>query len=186
MHPITLSPLCSWYDDSHVILFDSATTASWSGNLIGVAEYNNNPSDDPIVIKLESGGGGDWFIGFNRAYGPNADNVQADNLVTIYNVMDGNGDTYSTSSLKGVLRSGQSSAITDWRNTGSNLVITVKEINLQARPGYASIDIEFGGTQPPQPPAPGPGSLIALLVLVSVAVSACLCCGPRLLRRNKF
>lgn len=139
-------------------MFDSSASASWSGKLIGVAEYDNNPSNNPIVIKLETGGGSDWFIGFNRATGPHSDNVQADNLVTIYQVMDGNGNTYSTSSLKGVLGSGNHATISNWREAGFNLVISVNEINTNASPGYASIDITFGDGETPSPAPPGFGS----------------------------
>ena len=72
-----------WYDDSHIVELDSG---NWTGKIIGVAEYDNNPTNDPIIIKLVSGSGssgGDWFIGFNRAIGRNADNVQADDEVKI-------------------------------------------------------------------------------------------------------
>ena len=165
----------SWYEDSNVVEFNSDSSKSWSGKIIGVAEYDNNPSNDPIVVKLESGSGRDWFVGYNRATGPNADNVQGDDLVTIYRVTDGNGFGYSTSSLKDMLRAGQSTTITDWRGSGSNLIIEVSEINTRSSPGYARVDITFGGT----PPGPGPGSGSSFFGLaLSVAIlSTLLLCG---------
>ena len=54
--------ISSWYDESQLTVFDSGTDGetSWSGKIIGVAESNNDKSTDPIVVKLESGGGSDW------------------------------------------------------------------------------------------------------------------------------
>ena len=180
-----------WYDDSHIVELDSG---NWTGKLIGVAEYDNNPTNDPIIIKLVSGGsggsgGGDWFIGFNRAIGPNADNVQADDEVTIYTVTNGNGYGYSTSSLKGTIRSGQSAVITNWNNGDMDMIIKVNEINTMARPGYAQIDITLGEyDQPPPSPAPGgpglddvsdwfaslsPGGAVAVLFFGTLLLCTC-------------
>ena len=179
----------SWYDDSKIIEFDTSSSTSWSGKIIGVAEYDNNPFSLPIVIKLESGGGGDWFVGFNRAAFGNADNVQGDDLVTVYRVTDGDGFGYSTSSLKSLLRSSQTYTISNWRSSGSNLYIKVTEINTESSPGYANVDITFGGTAPPPGPGPGPpgssfgnwlaslppGLAISMVMLIILILFTCLC-----------
>ena len=86
--------------------------------------------------------------------------------------MDGNGLGYSTSSLKGTLCSGQSTAISNWRETGINLVIEVNEINTKANPGYAHITITFGG--PDQPPPPPVTSFLGLALTLSVIGALCL------------
>lgn len=170
-----------WYDNSQIIAIDSGASGgtSWSGKIIGVAEYDN--TNDPIVVKLESGSGRDWFIGFNRANGPNSDNVQADDLVTIYRVTDGDGLGYSTSSLLVTLRAGQSVTISNWRNTSMNLVIKVNDISTESSPGYAQVEIAFGGAQPPDPghwsslldwlASLPPGATFALLLFCTLFLS---------------
>ena len=98
----------------------------------------------------------------------------------------------------GTLSSGQNIAITDWRNTGSNLVIKVNEIDIMSSPGWADISITFGG---PVPPAPGFGSSlmdwlaslppgVALAVIFAgtlvLFVLICLCCYSSTKRRNIY
>ncbi|KAL9187280.1 hypothetical protein ACHAXT_001383 [Thalassiosira profunda] len=139
-----------WYANRHIAWYRSGTIGgtSWSGRLVGVAEYNRNPADHPIVLKLETGKAADWFVGFNRAVGANAHNVEADNHVTIYKVTAGEGAQYSQSFLKGKLRKGQCLVVTNWRKTGHDLVITAHDINTAVTPGYANLGITFG---PPTP-----------------------------------
>ena len=59
---------------------------SWRGTLIGIAEYDNKPSARPIVVKIKSPRGSDWFVGFNCAVGPNSDNVDAGDILNIFRV----------------------------------------------------------------------------------------------------
>jgi len=145
-----------WYDDKHFVKFNSGTTSgtSWLGKIIGVADYSNNPSNHPIVLELETGGA-NWFIGFNRATGINADVHEAENEVTIYKVQSGDGTGYSTSSLKVALGSGRSVSINKWRNSLWKLVINVREINTTVSPAYATVEITFGpqSANTPQPTA---------------------------------
>ena len=142
----------SWYNSEHIVEFNTGTLhrQSWSGKLIGVAEYDNNPENHPIVLKLETGSASDWFIGFNRDTGPNRDTQQAGDEVTIYKVAQGDGVGYSHSFLKGNLVAGKRAKITSWRDTGKDLIIEVKDINTSASPGWAEVEITFEGT-----PAPG-------------------------------
>ena len=143
-----------WYDPQYITTFNSGTSIrkTWSGRLIGVAQYDNNPSNYPFVIKLETGNESDWFLGFNRAIGPNKDSQEANNQVTIYKVEGGNGVSYSHSFLKGYLSAGKNARITDWRDSGNNLVINVNSINLSATPSYADIEIVYEGSPVPTPP----------------------------------
>ena len=45
--------------------WNSGTTVrkQWSGRLVGVAQYDKNTANNPVVIKLETGNSKDWFIG---------------------------------------------------------------------------------------------------------------------------
>ncbi len=127
--------------------------------MIGVAEYDKNTNDFPIVMKLETGQADDYFVGFNRATGPNWQNKQADDQVTIYQVKEGDGMSYSHSTLKANLGAGGSLKINNWRRTGRALTIQVNEINLGVTPGFADIAVTFegDGTTPDTPnPTPSP------------------------------
>ena len=88
-------------------------------------------------------------MGFNRAIRSNADTVQGRDQVTIYKVEDGDGLGYSHSFLKGTLVNGQKARISNWRNTGSALRITVHEININSSPGFADIEFTFEGVSQP-------------------------------------
>ena len=48
------------------------------------------------------------------------------------------------SSLMGTLPAGNSETITNWRNSGLNLMIKVNEIDTNVTPSYASVEITFG------------------------------------------
>ena len=111
-----------------IVNFNSGTTGgtSWSGKIIGAAHYGNNPSVHPIIIVLVSADTSDWFIGLN------------DIQVTISKVEDG------WISLMGALIAGQSETISNWRNSGLDLVVKVNEINNNASPVYADVEITFG------------------------------------------
>lgn len=137
----------TWYNarltDTQV--WNSGTTGGtqWSGTVIGIADYNMNAGSHPIVLKVESGGPNDLFIGFNRAAGPNSGVVTAiDKLLVVEAGADGLG--YSASLLKVALDQGESHIISDWRGSGLDLVIAVEEIRIDAIPAHATVSIKFG------------------------------------------
>ncbi len=137
----------SWYtDDTDIAFFNSGTSggSSWRGKIIGVADYYNNPSNFPIMLKLETGGGADYFISFNRARGVNSEVQQAKNQVTVYQVDSGDGTRYSKSMLKIALSSGRSATIENWRRSGKDLTIKVNTISTYSSPGYADVQVSFG------------------------------------------
>eukprot|EP01082_Thalassiosira_pseudonana_P009539 g8613.t1 g8613 contig3:495248-497968(-) len=146
----------SWYTDEpeHITSWDSGDKGgtSWSGRLIGVAEYDTNPNKLPIVLKLETGTDRDYFVGFNRAIGPNKDNKQADDEVTV--IEAGNGFNYAQSFLRATLGQGDTSSHSKWRGTKLDLVVKVTEINTSVTPGYADITITFGAPLVPTTPQP--------------------------------
>lgn len=131
-------------------------TNSWRGKIIGVAEYNNNPNNHIIVLKIETGQAADYFVGFNRAVHSNKDVVQAHNQVTVYKVQEGDGLAYSHSSLKATLFSGQRATINNWRGSSQALNIKVHEINTNVEPGYADVEITYGTPMPTRQPTKNP------------------------------
>lgn len=112
---------------SDIVNFNSGTRGGtlWSGKITGAQYYGNNPSDNPIVIKLVSGDMFDWYIMFNF-----------DGLV-ITKIREGQ------NSIVGQLGMGQRETISSWRGTALDLVITVHEIT-HVSPEYARVDIVFG------------------------------------------
>merc|ERR1712232_850252 len=96
---------------------------------MGIAEYLNNPGQHPVVVKLETGTPQDYFIAFNRAVGVNADNDEADNLVTIVQVTGNNGEGYAQSFLRGYIGQGQSFTLDGFGGSAKNIVIEVVNID---------------------------------------------------------
>eukprot|EP00970_Alexandrium_tamarense_P007340 scaffold1332_cov197-Alexandrium_tamarense.AAC.30 len=129
-----------WYD-GYTTSWNTSSSPIWSGRLIGVAEYDNNPEGHNVVVKLVTGDSKNYYVGFNRATGINADNKQADNDVTIIEAGDGSG--YAQSYLKATLREGALYTFHNWRATGGNLVVEVNEINTSTTPGYADVTMTF-------------------------------------------
>ena len=78
------SHFLSWYDDrEQEINLNAGESATVS--MVGIADYQNNPNGLPVIAKVETGfnDNTDFYIGFNRATGVNAENDEADNEVTI-------------------------------------------------------------------------------------------------------
>ena len=139
------------------------------------------------------------FVGFNRAIGSNSDNVEADDLVTLYKVTNGDGVGYSTSSLKATLGSGESCTVSDWKNSGMSLVITVNQIDITSSPGYALVDIKYGAEVPPTsdsgssfmdwlaslPPGGAFAVIFAITAIPCILLCVC-CCYSRKKRRSYY
>lgn len=144
----------AWYNDKpeYTISWDSGSKPGtiWSGRIIGVAEYDNNPGDYPIAVRIVTGTDRDLFLGFNRQIGMNADVKEAGDEVTITEA--GNGRVYAQSFLKSLLREGETYKIDQWRGSGRTLSITVNKIDISVAPGYADVTMMFGNPPPPTPP----------------------------------
>ena len=136
-----------WYNDHRFATGVNGGT-SWSGTIISISEYKNNPNSRPVVVKVESGQSTDLFVGFNRATGVNKDTADAQDQVTVTQAgSDGIG--YSQSYLMAKLSQGQSFVVPNWRRTGFDLTIHVKTIDLKASPAYADIIMTFGDPRDP-------------------------------------
>jgi len=127
-----------WYDSpaSNKVTIRAQDTDNWTGDIVGIADYDNNPNNLPMLIKvLFPSDSNTYFIGFNRAKGPNADNVMADDKVTIVYTEYGGGEQYSQSWFLRQLGSEESYVIT---STNLNLNVEVMSI-AQEDPWYANI-----------------------------------------------
>jgi hypothetical protein len=135
-----------WYNNNRLEL--NPTLSSKNYTLVGVADYLNNPDGHPVVVKLETGTEADYFVGFNRAIGANADNVEADDEVTIVQVNSGNGEAYSLSFLKAHLNlnEGEESSyvIPNFGGVG-DLTIAAEAIDTTTNPGIAKVWIGYLG-----------------------------------------
>jgi hypothetical protein len=126
--------------------------------MVGIADYLNNPAQHPVVIKVETGLANDFFVGFNRATGVNADNDEGDNVITIVQVDTNNGEGYSQSYLKAKLGfvgdiTGSSYTIVNLGGTSVDLKISVLSINTSVSPATAEVKFEYGSNTP-APAAP--------------------------------
>jgi hypothetical protein len=135
-----------WYDNNKMVLNpreDSSTTLT----LVGIADFQNNPDNHPVVVKIETQTVTDHFIAFNRAIGVNSQNDEADNEVTI--VQSGNnGEGYSQSYLKATLTQDEIYIFTNWQGTGQDLTVEATVINLSANPAYATVQVCLGACPP--------------------------------------
>lgn len=54
-----------WYSSKHETVMDLAIPGtSWSGRLAGISDYAT--TNDPVLVKLETGSSTDYYINFNR------------------------------------------------------------------------------------------------------------------------
>ena len=121
----------NWYDDRELELNPLANGGgSQEVTMVGIADYqrtaNYNPLP-PVITKLRTGTSKDFYLVFNRATGANAQNDEADNLVTL--VEANNPMPQTVSSLKWYGGQGSSYVIGNFGNSGDDLIIEVVEIN---------------------------------------------------------
>eukprot|EP00569_Conticribra_weissflogii_P017185 CAMPEP_0171451118 /NCGR_PEP_ID=MMETSP0881-20121228/40982_1 /TAXON_ID=67004 /ORGANISM="Thalassiosira weissflogii, Strain CCMP1336" /LENGTH=729 /DNA_ID=CAMNT_0011975599 /DNA_START=73 /DNA_END=2262 /DNA_ORIENTATION=+ len=154
----------NWYDPKFTMNFDitkKRRNKVLRRKIVGIADYDNNPDGHPVVIKLETDTDEDYFLGFNRAYGVNSDNKQADNLVTLIKA-GSNGLSYSQSWLLATLDQGQSYKFRTWKGMRRrDLIITVNAIDVtNSNPGYADVTLKYirssKKNNPKPKPAPSP------------------------------
>ena len=71
-----------WYNDRKITVDPTTLSKGWEATytMVGIADYLNNPSSHPVVIKVETGQGNDYFVGFNRAIGVNSQNDEGDDV----------------------------------------------------------------------------------------------------------
>ena len=140
----------AWYDEKYILTWDSGTGSPnfWKRNLIGVADYENNPSEAALVVKLHTNNENDYFIGFNRAYGINVDSKNANDKVSIIEAGN-NGKGYSKSVMIAQLGGGQSYTFENWRGSGKTLVVKVSNIVTNSSPWFAEVELNFDNAPVP-------------------------------------
>jgi len=133
-----------WYNDRKIMLnpkTELASNANWGTmvTLVGIADYQN-VANIPVVLKLETGTDNDYFIAFNRAVGVNADNVEADDEVTV--VLAGkNGESVSSSDQKATLQVGEQYVINKFGGGGRDCPIKLVSIDKSTSVWKANIQV---------------------------------------------
>eukprot|EP00984_Skeletonema_dohrnii_P022286 scaffold11426_cov78-Skeletonema_dohrnii-CCMP3373.AAC.1 len=151
----------NWYNDAKITEDPRTIGYDKTLTMVGIDEYPLRDYDFPVTVRLETGGGADYFVGFNRASatGPNRMNVEGSNQVTIVQVEGNSGESYSQSFLKAKLSQGQSYAITNYDGTGKTVTITALSIDITTFPGTAVINISDGLVPAPPSPPPTPARI---------------------------
>ena len=148
-----LSQQGSWYSD-HIRVWNSGNSQPNAKieTLIGIADFGNNKSNLPVVVKLETNNADDIFVGFNRVRGINSAAKDAIDKVTV--IIQGNdGIGYSPSMMLAELAAGETYTINDWQSSRKNMVITVNNIRKGSDPWTAEVEFNFdGGTASSTPP----------------------------------
>lgn len=146
--------------------------------MVGISDFENNPDQHPVVIKIETGTMKDQVISFNRATGINRHNVEADNEVTIVEA-GSDCEWYSQSYLKATLKSGEVYTIPKWDGF-EDLTISAKLIRIDiggSGPGYAEVLVCLGPciyqrVEPTSSPTMSPSSRPSLRGSLSPSASS--------------
>ena len=119
-------------------MYPKTASGSTVVTLVGVADYQN-VANIPVVLKLETDTVNDYFIAFNRASGINADNVEADNEVTV--VLGNNGETTDPSYLKATLLLGEQYAIAKFGGGARTCIIKLVSIDKSTSVWKAKVQV---------------------------------------------
>ena len=128
-----------WYSDKEL-----AISQSWTGKVIGLADYDKASPEQNVILKIPSKNGKFLFLTYNRKVGINSGTQEAGDKVTVVEGAD-----RETSNLLAKLGSNGTYTIPNFWSSGNELVITVDEIgtdynNVQ----YAMVSIENGNQIP--------------------------------------
>jgi hypothetical protein len=142
-----------WYDSSTIVI-NPRDNLSWTGIVVGIADFQNNPQNNPVIVKIETRTGTDQFIAFNRATGINRDNKQASDEVTVVEAGE-NGEWFSQSLLRATLKQEEQYVFTKWDGT-NDLMVTAKVVNINtgADAGYAEVSVCLGPCPNPNTASP--------------------------------
>eukprot|EP00554_Chaetoceros_debilis_P015018 CAMPEP_0194124892 /NCGR_PEP_ID=MMETSP0150-20130528/59178_1 /TAXON_ID=122233 /ORGANISM="Chaetoceros debilis, Strain MM31A-1" /LENGTH=781 /DNA_ID=CAMNT_0038818677 /DNA_START=59 /DNA_END=2400 /DNA_ORIENTATION=- len=137
-----------WYDDAKVDYKPTVIgNESWTGQLVGVAQYLHADRDGrPVTLRIDTGSTKDYFINFNRKIGMTSQNKEGSDLVNVYE-QDGNGEsTGNASKILKNLNEGDEWTKANFGNSGKTLSIKVNEIVLgdESIIGYADVTICLG------------------------------------------
>ena len=122
-----------WYDDRKLELNPKDRSSTWGTivRMVGIANYDAQSfpsvSSLPVLVKLETQTSNDYFIAFNRAFGINSENDEADDEVTIVQTGQ-NGLSYSQSWLRETLKEGEEYVISGLGASGTDLIVSLTSI----------------------------------------------------------
>jgi hypothetical protein len=136
-----------WYADKSTTL-DPFVTPSWSGRLVGLAEYDKAEGTENIIVKVETGTEIDYYLGFNRQTGINSETQEGGDQVLI-STKGLEGEAFAKSILHAKVSAGGSFEMTGFggRGLGMKVQLVVNEINLSVSPAYARVTITRSGSQ---------------------------------------
>jgi hypothetical protein len=127
----------------------------FSGRLAGIAEYGTTSNKVLVKIVNPSGSGADIFVAFNAKKGINSGTLEAGNQVTVVQVGEGGGASYSESKLLSKLSAGGSYINSNFG--GKQLTVQAESISVVAGfEYYANVKIYFGSSCTAAPPTPAP------------------------------
>jgi hypothetical protein len=106
-----------WYEPNIVEIDPFA--GSWTGQVIGVADFSKASPNHYVVVKIDTGGTTNLFLGYNRKKGMNSGVKDAGDMVTI--VEQGAG--YTPSNFRGELSKGSRTVFSKFGNSKKDLVI---------------------------------------------------------------
>jgi hypothetical protein len=135
-----------WYSDKTVELSPFPTAAvSWSGALVGIAEYNITSPSDIVLIKIKTGTGEDYYINFNRKTGINSETQEGGDQVLVAK-QGGNGVEYSNSVM--VAKSGGQTINLVNSDPAHGYLwwfqVVISQINTGVTPSFANVAITGG------------------------------------------
>jgi len=159
------SSLLGWYDNMNEVIDFGTCDKTWSGNLVGVADYASASGNKQIVVaEIESGDNSNratnnYYILYNRQDGINNDVQLFANEITItrgHIKRDGKinlNDKYEIADSVHLssLAVGETYSVEDYRGSGVALIIKFCE-EVIASPSYARVVayIDSGNDQPDQ------------------------------------
>ncbi|MEM1154282.1 MAG: hypothetical protein AAGI44_09080, partial [Pseudomonadota bacterium] len=129
----------SWYNDKEITI-----SQSWSGKVIGLADYGSAASDQNVIVRAENDDGDSLFITYNRKTGINSGTREGGNQVTVVE-----GRYQNTSNLLAKLNNGGTYTYSNFWGSGDDFVLTVDDIttdfnNVQ----YAQVRIQSNDSEP--------------------------------------
>ena len=167
-YPNPTTVISGWYDTQDFLEIDTSQGAQ-TVKMMGVGEYNLQSTQPElrkkIALKIANG---TTRPQFNSAKGANAQNDEADNLVTM---MEYTGTGYAVSSLKGYIGQGGSFTTTEGR------IVSAECIDTSITPSLACVCVRESGqtcptdctcsdiVEPTPPPTPAVSEIYLCVIL---------------------
>ncbi len=137
----------TWYENKELTFYESSWSNaqnSWTGKIIGLADYADAASDQQVLLKIHTEDGNEnsrsLNINFNRKTGINSGTNMGGNQVMVVSTNTPTG--YNTSLLQSRLDVGESQTFENYWGSGSDLTIAVNDMVADTNSVlYAEIEI---------------------------------------------